>query len=52
MFVPYVRYEVRFWFIAVLMAMLNLAKSTGPEGSVEEDVGAKRAWAGNTHGQR
>lgn len=26
MFVPYVRYEVRFWFIALIMVLLNFAK--------------------------
>jgi hypothetical protein len=25
MFVPYVRYEVRFWFVAVLLAMVRLS---------------------------
>lgn len=31
MFVPYVRYEVRFWFIALLLVLLRLAKDSSPE---------------------
>ena len=27
MFVPYIRYEIRFWFIAVLLAMLSVAQA-------------------------
>jgi O-antigen ligase len=51
MFVPYVRYEVRFWFIAVLMAMLNLSASIAT-GRNDESAIAARAPTDNTHGQR
>jgi hypothetical protein len=31
MFVPYVRYEVRFWFIALLLVLLRFARHPSPD---------------------
>ena len=33
MFVPYVRYEVRFWFVALLLVLLRFSEETGPDGT-------------------
>jgi hypothetical protein len=49
MFVPYVRYEVRFWFVALLMVLLKLARDsnqpapTTPSDPRSDHVGPRPA---------